>query len=171
MTAAQSAEAQARLNVSLQDLVTFFEEAGANEKSIELMNSFIEKHLTMDFLTLAEGYGKCMAFIDHDKLVSELLKCYLQLIDGYVIERKMINKKLKLLKEDKKADPDVVTRLENLLLDIDNKKAQAMVVSMKLRAMDSIPLSKFMDEKFDPKAYARAQAEHLKELLKVPGKR
>lgn len=166
MTAAQSAEAQARLNVSLQEVVTFFEEAGVKETSITLMNSFIEKHLTADFLVLAEGYGDCMAFIKHDELVSLLLKCHLQLIDGFVIERKVINKKLRLLKEDKKADPEVVARLENLLVELDNKKAVAMVASMKLRAMDAIPLEKFMDPKFDAVKYSREQAQHVKELLK-----
>jgi hypothetical protein len=127
MTTAQSVDAQARLNVNLREIVTFFEESGVQEQSIQLLNSFIDKHLSTDFLELAEGFGKCMAFIDHDELVNKLLKTFSSLVDGYVVERKIVSKRIRLLKEDKKTDPDVLTRQENLLLDVDNKKAIAMV--------------------------------------------
>ena len=46
-----------------------------------------------------------MAFIEHDELINKLLKTYQQLIDGFIIERKIINKRIRLLKEDKKAKP------------------------------------------------------------------
>lgn len=167
MTAAQSAENQARLNVQLRDIVTFFQESGIQEHSVELMNSFIEKNLTSDFLSLVEGYGECMAFIKHDELVEKLEASFNILIDGYVIERKLINKKLRFLKEDKKTDPEVLIRLENMLSDLDNKKALAMVSSNRLRAMKSIPLEKFMDENFDPIKHRKAEIQHVKDLLKV----
>lgn len=149
MTSAQSAEAQARLNVLLKEIVSFFESSGIQEHSILLLNSFIDKHLTMDFLNLAEGYGGCMAFIDHNELVSKLLKTYTQLIDGYIIERKIISKRIRLLKEDKKADPEVLARQENLLIDVDNKKANGMMQMARLRAMNMIPFEKFREEKFN----------------------
>lgn len=149
MSAAQSAESQARLNVCLKDIVAFYEQAGVAQQSLTLMESFIDKHLTVDFLTLAEGFGKCMAFIDHDELISQLLKSYLQLIEGYIIERKMVNKKLKLLKEDKKSDPDVIARLENLIIDIDNRKAIAMTTANRLKVMNLVPAAMFRDPKFD----------------------
>lgn len=147
---AQSAEAQARLNVNLREIVTFFVDAGVQDRSIQLLNTFIDKHLTMDFLTLAEGFGKCMAFIDHDELVSKLFKTYQCLIDGYIIERRMINKRIRLLKEDKKTDPEVLARQENLLIDVDNKKAVAIVAMARLRAMNFVPLNSFKDSKFNP---------------------
>lgn len=90
-----------------------------------------------------------MAFIDHDELISQLLKSYLQLIEGYIIERKMVNKKLKLLKEDKKSDPDVIARLENLIIDIDNRKAIAMTTANRLKVMNLVPAAMFRDPKFD----------------------
>lgn len=166
MTAAQSAEAQARLNVQLKEIVTFFEEAGIQEHSSALLMSFIDKHLTVDFLNLAEGYGKCMAFIDHDELVNKLLKTYQQLIDGFIIERKIVSKRIRLLKEDKKADPDVLARQENALIDIDNKKAVAMTSLCRIRAMSTIPLKSFNDAKFDAVTFYRKAAEHRRELLK-----
>ena len=165
MTTAQLVDAQARLNVSLRDTITFFEEAGIQENSVTLLNSFIDKHLTTDFLSLAEGYGKCMAFIDHDELVSKLFKSFQILIEGYVIERKIANKRLKLLKEDKKSDPDVILRLENLLIDLDQKKALATVSANRLRAMTSIPISNFLNPKFDYVAHYKASIEHRKKLL------
>lgn len=167
MTAAQSAEAQARLNVLLHEVKDFFQSAGARDRSLELMENFIEKHLNNDFLELAENYGKCMAFINHDELVNLLLKCYLQMIDGFIIERKLINKRLRLLKEDKKADPEVIARIENALSDLDNKKALATVESMRLRAMDEIPLEKFMDSKFDGIKFTKEKIAHIRQLLKT----
>ena len=169
MTAAQSAEAQARLAVNLREIVTFFSDSGIQEHSITLLNSFIDKHLTMDFLSLSEGYGKCMAFINHDELVSKLYKTYQSLIDGYVIDRKLINKRIRLLKEDKKTDPEVLVRQENLLADVDSKKANAMMNMVRLRAMNSIPFQEFRDEKFDGYAKYKAKIAHEKALLAKPG--
>jgi hypothetical protein len=152
MTAAQSAEAQARLNVHLREIVSFYQEAGIEQSSVELMDTFIDKHQTMDFMGLVEGFGKCMAFIDHDELVVLLLKAFMSLTDGFVIERKILNKKLRLLK-DKKTDPDLLVRLENLPNDIDTKKAIAMTNANRLKAMNMIPVAKFYDEAFKPKGF------------------
>jgi hypothetical protein len=170
MSAAQSAEAQARLNVTLKDIVGFYVQAGIDEKSVALMESFIEKHLTVDFLSLAEGFGKCMAFINHDELISLLLKAFLGLIDGYVIERKMVNKRLKLLKEDKKADQEVVARLERLIGDIDDRKALAMTTANRLKAMNMVPLALFNDPKFDAYSYYRTTllAKQKEALVNAP---
>ena len=166
MTAAQSAEAQARLNVQLKEIVTFFEEAGIEEHSVILLNSFIDKHLTSDILNPSEGDGNCMRFIDHDELINKLRSTYQQLIDGYVIERKIINKRIRLLKEDKKADPDGLARQENALIDVDMKKALAMTAFCRIRAMSTIPLEKFHDPKFDGLTFYRKAIEHQKQLLK-----
>jgi len=166
MTTAQLVDTQARLNVSLREMITFFEESGVQEHSTSLLNGFIDKHLTTDFLSLAEGYGKCMAFIDHDELVLKLLKSSQLLIEGYVIERKIANKRLKLLKEDKKSDPEVILRLENLLIDLDQKKAVATTSAMRLRAMSTISISNFLNPKFDSVAHHKANIEHLRKLMK-----
>lgn len=147
------AENQARLNVCLKDIVTFFEEAGVTESSVELLNSFIEKHLVMDFLNLAEGFGKCMAFINHNELIKKILEGYNTIINGYVIERKAINKKIRVLKEDKKADPEVLAKQEHLLSEVDQKKAHAVVVLARIRAMNHLSVDMFKDEKFDAIQY------------------
>eukprot|EP01031_Cornospumella_fuschlensis_P028591 gene28591-34515_t len=157
---AQVAEAQARLNVNLREIVQFFADAGVNDRSVNLLNSFIDKHLTMDFLSLAEGFGKCMAFLDHDDLISRLFKAYQCLIDGYIAERKLLSKRIRLLKEDKKADPDVLARQENALVEVDNKKAVAIVGLARLRAMNMVPLDGFKrDPKFNPMPVYKAALE------------
>lgn len=154
-----AAENLARLNVCLKDIVTFFEEAGIASSSLELMNSFIEKHLYMDFLSLAEGFGKCMAFINHDELVRRILEAYNTLINGYIIERKAISKKIRILKEDKKTDPEVLAKQENLLADVDQKKANAMTILARVRAMNYLPVNLFKDDKFDGVSYYDANVE------------
>lgn len=166
------AEAQARLNVSLREIVSFLEESGVLEHSVELLNGYIDKHLTVDFLTLAEGYGKGMAFVDHDELISKLYRSYSLLIEGYLLERKQVSKRLKNLKEDKKADPEVVLRNENLIVDLDNKKTVALVICMRLRAMNAISFNNFKDEKYDPKGEYKkiVEAEKHKEKVK-PGRK
>lgn len=166
MSGAQAAEAQARLNVCLREIVTFFEEAGAQEHSINMLNAFIDKHLTTDFLSLAEGFGSCMAFIDHNELISKLYRTVCTLIDGFIIERKIILKKIRLLKEDKKADPEVLARQENLLADVDAKKANAMVLMARLRAMNAIPLEMFEDDSFNAFAHYKKMIDHQRSLLK-----
>lgn len=148
-----AAENLARLNVCLKDIVTFFEEAGIQPSSVDLLNSFIEKHLYTDFLSLAEGFGKCMAFINHNDLIRKILDAYNTLINGYVIERKTIMKKIRILKEDKKTDPEVLAKQENLLADVDQKKAYAIVICARVRAMNYIPVDMFRNEKFDAIQY------------------
>lgn len=155
MSAGQLAENQARLNIELQDIITFFEEQKIQEQSIALLNDFIEKKLATNFLSLAEGYGKCMAFIDHEELLSKLVKCSVLLIDGYKIESKIARKKLNALKEDKKTDPEVMAKNEKINVDIDLKLAEGKVEYARLRAMGKIPAESFKDPHFDFKHWLR----------------
>jgi hypothetical protein len=148
-----AAENQARLNICLRDIITFFEEAGVQPASIEILNSFLERHLTTDFLALAEGFGKCMAFINHNELIKRILEAYNTLLNGYNIERKGISKRIRLLKEDKRADPEILAKQEHLLSEVDQKKAQAITVAARLRAMNYLPVEMFKDDKFDPIHY------------------
>ncbi len=143
----------------MRELVTFFSENGVDDRSVNLLNTFIDKHLTMDFLALSENFGKCMAFIDHDELVSRLFKTFQCLIDGYIIERKVITKRIRLLKEDKKADPEILLRQENLLVELDNKKAVAIVSAARLRVMNTVPFVSFKDAKFNPLPVYKAAIE------------
>jgi hypothetical protein len=140
-------EAQARLNSSLKDIVTFFAEgANVSSPSIDILNDYIEKHLSFEFLLLAESYGRSMAFINHDELVNLLFASWNLLFDGYTLERKITMKRIRMLKEDKKSDPAVLARQEQLLIDIESKKAKALVECMRLKAMRLFPIKNFAKE-------------------------
>ena len=169
MTSSHAAEAQARLNINLRDIITFFQSNGIQEHSVQLLEGFIEKKQALDFLNLADGYGKCMAFLNHDELIEKLLKSYLALIDGYIIERKITSKRVKMLKEDKKSDPDVLARQEKLMEDIDTRKATASAACVRFRTMSAIPLEMFRDDGFDGVKYMKQIADHKKVLLSKPG--
>lgn len=137
-------EAQARLNSSLNDIVIFFAQ-GANvpSTSIDILNDYIEKHLSFEFLLLAESYGRSMAFINHDELVNMLWISWSLLLDGYALERKITIKRIRMLKEDKKTDPNLLARQEQLLIDVENKKAKTLVECMRLKAMKLFPIKSF----------------------------
>ena len=121
---------------------------------MENLNEFIAKNQTFGFLELSEAFGECMAFIDHDDLIAKLQFSFNLLADGYNIERKIINKRLKFLKEDKKSDPVVIDKNENNLLDVENKKATVLVQCLRLKAMTTIPVKHFKSNpNFDPIAH------------------
>ena len=160
-----SSEAQARVNVSLRDIVSFMEAAGVRQHSIALLNEFINKHQVQEFLTLAANFGKCNAFVDHDQLHNMLYTSWSLLFDGYTIEKKTTLKKIKILKEDKKSDPDVLARQENTLNDIEQKKANVLVNVIKFKAMITIPIADFKDDpNFDFKSRHAANVERRKLL-------
>ena len=144
--AAAVIEAQARLNVCLRDLITFFEEAGIQKESVDKLNEFIDKHLTLDFLALVESYGKCMAFIDHDDLVSKIYTSWETFLEGLCLERKLVTKKLKALKEDKKADPNNILKQENLLSEIDDKKVNVLINCVRLKATMNVSIKEFIND-------------------------
>ena len=55
--------------------------------------------------------------------------------------------------EDKKADPAVIARLENLMADLDNRKQQAESTNQRLKVMNMVPAALFRDPKFEPYEY------------------
>lgn len=166
MTSAQVIEAQARLNVCLREVVSFFEAAGVQSHSLDLLNDYVEKHMTFEFLELAEAFGKCNAFIDHDLLMSLLLLAWNTLSDGCMVEKKQLTKKIKILKEDKKTDQEYLARQENLLADVDQRKALVLVSCIRLKTMASIPLDLFKrDPKFEYMKHHTNLKKHAKDLM------
>lgn len=145
-----AADLQARLNVILRDIIDIFVNEKAQQHSIDLLNKFIDEKKIIDFLKLAESFGRCMAFLDHDQLMTKIYQSWSSLSDGYNLERKNIVKKIKALKEDKKTDPEFLMKQETLLLDIDARKCTVMEECMRTRIMVTLPLDLFIkDENFD----------------------
>ncbi len=139
-------EANARLNVSLRDLLPFFEAAGVQKHSLDLLNDLIVKSKQQDFLNLVESYGNSMALLSHDELVTKLTTSWGLYCDSLKAEGKAQLKKIKALKEDKKADPDVITRLENSFAEVGIKRANAVSSYMRCKAMCSISIEVFKKE-------------------------
>ena len=138
-----------------------------NSSLMTVMVCVITKHQTVELLTLVESYGQCNAFIDHDQLLNLLYTSWCLLSDGYAIEKKITTKRIKNMKEDKKTDPDVLARQENLLIEIEQKKAHVLVAVIRLRTMLSIPLADFKSNpNFDYMKRNAENNERRKYLLK-----
>ena len=150
MTTAQAADAAARLSVILRDIVSFFDAAGCGKASVEKLEAKIDSHDFVDFLELAEAYSKCMAFIDHDHLAARLLAAWNATEEGLVIEKKIVSRKIRLLESDKNADPDILAKLQNTKMDVDQRKAKVLIQCMKYKLITSHPIEKFYDKTYDP---------------------
>lgn len=143
----------AKININLRDVVTFFTDAGIQEKSIALLNKFIDAKQHLDFLSLIEGYAKNMPFIDHQEFGKKLLVCWGLVLDSCSLEKKLLQKKIKALQDDKKADPDALAKQENLMRDLDTRKCSIMISYAKVKSLNLISFSDFIDdENLDYKA-------------------
>ena len=143
-------EAQTRLTLGLRDIVSFFEKSEVPQRSIDILNDYLDKNLSNELLNLSESYGRSMAFINHDELIFKLYNGWNLMLEGFTIERKVIARRIRFLKEDKKTDPAVLIRLETLIKDLDVKKASVMTEAMRLKYMTTISIEKFkQDPNFD----------------------
>lgn len=147
--AAQVAEAQARLCAILRDIAEFYESGGCSSSSIAKMNDRINTQQFFDFLELAEGYSKCMAFIDHDEFVRKMATAWIAFEDSVNIEKKILNRRLRNLEGDKNADPDLIAKLQNNKNDLDLKSARISVYRIKFLVARTFPIRKFMDKNYD----------------------
>lgn len=153
------AEINARLNVQLTNLKAMFETAGIQQHSIVMLEGLIKDKKPSDFLTLIEGFGQSMAFVDHDELVNRLVVSWDLVLDSLNAEKKAVKKKIAALKEDKKSDPDVLAKQENLLVDVFTKRATSLIAVNRLRAMQTIALADFKNPVFDSMSkYLEVQA-------------
>lgn len=186
MSSALIAECQARLNSTLQDIIDFFaasprppqvEEGETpittsaapdlspllSQRSLDLLSSFLQQQLIDDFLTLAEALAAASAYLPHDYLFEKLLNCRNLRLEGLNLEKKLINKRLRILREDKKSDPEMIIKQENLLNECERKKALEKVQIARLSVITSCPLSYFLsDEKIEGKNYYQSVASYLK---------
>ena len=161
-----AADAQARLHISLQDVVTFYKEGGCGESSLAKLDAFIEGHDYFSYLDLAEGFGKCMAFIDHDLMASMMLTSWTALNDLYVIEKKSIDKRIKNMEQDKKADPDILLKYQNMKIELEGKLARVLVQITKYKYINVYPLKRFNEKSFNPVLELETANARKKELLK-----
>eukprot|EP00607_Mallomonas_marina_P005064 CAMPEP_0182429022 /NCGR_PEP_ID=MMETSP1167-20130531/25457_1 /TAXON_ID=2988 /ORGANISM="Mallomonas Sp, Strain CCMP3275" /LENGTH=160 /DNA_ID=CAMNT_0024612317 /DNA_START=137 /DNA_END=619 /DNA_ORIENTATION=+ len=145
-------EAMARLHLCLRDIIDFFVASNVMKHSIEKLEAQLDNHQYAEFLELANGFGKCMAFIDHDSLTLKLATSWSTIEEMLVLERKQVARKLRNLEGDKNADPDIIQKLQNLKAETEQKKANALVQSLKFKLMSGTPLEKFKNPNFDAMA-------------------
>ena len=162
-----AADAQARLHVNLQEVVSFYQDGGCGDSSLNRLNDYIEKHDYFAFLDLAEGFGKCMAFIDHDTMATMMQSSWAALNDLYVIEKKSVDKRIKNMEQDKKADPDILLKYQNMKVELEEKLAKVLVQITKYKYINVFPLKRFNEKSFDPTLELQASIERKKELLKA----
>lgn len=136
-------ELQARLNVQLTDLRGIFEAAGVQEHSLTLLDTLAKEKKAADYLTLIEGFDQSMAFVDHDDVCNRLATSWSLAGELINAERKNLKKKIAALKEDKKTDPDVLSRQEDLLNNLYIRRATAQTNTMRLKVMQKISINEF----------------------------
>lgn len=162
-------EAQARLNVTLRDLIIFFQQSTFNiqPRSINILESYIEKHLTIEFLLLCESFGRSMAFLNHDELINLLFNSWTIYLEGFKIERDYITHKIKRLKENKKVDPAVIQKQELLLQELKERRIPVIENFTRLQTMKLIPIEKFKENSvFDFKSeYFNIMSKEREQLL------
>jgi hypothetical protein len=154
-----AADAQARLHIHLQDIVTFYEEGGCGKGSLNKLNELVEAHDYFTYLDLAEGFGKCMAFIDHDVMANKMQEAWTGLNDLYVLEKKSVDKRIKNMEQDKKADPDILLKYQNMKIDLEEKIT-------KYKYINVFPLKRFNEKSFNPTLELETANARKKELLK-----
>lgn len=139
----------ARLNITLKDIIVLFESSKVSQKSIDTLTKFIEKYQYNEFLQLSELFSKSSPFLNHDDITLKLCTGWNQLLDLLNIEQKNLLKKVKALKEDKKADPDNINKQEALLFDLESRKTQIKIDAARFRAMITIPFENFTNKNYD----------------------
>jgi hypothetical protein len=147
--AAQAQEARDRLEVNLQDVVNFFQEGGCESKSIAKLLACLEAHAHFDFLELSEGYSKCMAFIDHDALSLKIQAGWSGIEAYLLLDKKVINRRLRTLEEDKKSDPEVIAKLHAKKDILDQELARVKIQIIKYTLVNSISIQRFYDKSFN----------------------
>jgi len=135
----------AKLNVICADMQELLNGSATPlaEHSVNAISNMINKKQYSDFLDLAESFGESMAFVNHNELTNLLLKAWTINADVINAERKAIKKKLQSLLEDKKADPDNVAKNEELLAQVNQRRAMVTAAVIRFKAMTVIGLEEF----------------------------
>ena len=132
---ASLADATARLNVYLRDLVSILQNAKADPAHCEALTKYIDAKQHLDLLELAETFASNMVLVNTSEFIAKLCQCWNGLLDICNMEKKALTKKIKALKEDKKTDPDVLARNEGLLYDIEQRTCTVLIQAARLRKM------------------------------------
>lgn len=132
---ASIADATARLNVNLRDLLAILQNAKVDSADCEVLVKYIDTKQYLDLLEIAETFASSMVLVNTDGFIAKLCQCWNGFLDICNMEKKALMKKVKALKEDKKSDPEVLAKNEGLLYDAEQRTCAVLVQAARLRKM------------------------------------
>lgn len=160
----------ARLNVCCREIVEILR-PNLRENEIERLNTLLETRDQAEFLDLALGFRKSLAFLDHEAYLEKLILGWNLLEMSFSIEVKTLTKKIKALQADTKTDQDVLTKLIDSRTATEQKKSQIKVVALQLQTESRIPFNMFIeDPSFDALAFHKKNVKPENWINKAMGK-
>jgi len=110
-------------------------------------DEMIETKMFKEFLDIAVGYVKTMAFMDHDALVKFMSKAWAQWLDVLTIEGKMAKRKVTAMEADsKQAGTPAHEKAQKAMDAVERNRKLAMTESGKYRIAECLPLQPFLDD-------------------------
>lgn len=139
----------ARLNVVLGDCIDVLSAGKMKEHSVTTLNNLKDGKKFAEALNLIESFAMSTAFIDHDALCALLAKAWSTYGDQLNVEKKQLKKKLTAVKEDKKAEPEHVAKIEGQMEDFCARRATCTYNIERLKAMNLFKFEEFKDSSKD----------------------
>ena len=134
----------AKLNVVLTDIIEVLNKGKLQEHSVQTLTNLKDGKKFPEALNLVESFAQSAAFIDHDAMTELMGKAWSTYGDMLNAERKQLKKKLTAIKEDKKAEPEQVAKIEGQMEDFCARRANCIYNIERLKTMN---LFKFDDFK------------------------
>jgi hypothetical protein len=155
--------------VHLNDLCDAFAVGGCSEEDLTRAKALIERKEYGECLSRFEGYVRSMPFLNIDEVSVICSECWDLISTWYQYERKSLQKKIRTMELDSKANPDTLEKLEINLGELDKKKARALVETLRCR-LSSVPLKEYIDNpEFDLKAYMKELKDKGWDLARIAG--
>ena len=149
-----AADINARLNVVCREFIEIYQQQKVPEKTINHLEELIDKREQLEFMELALGFRKTMAFLDHDDYTNKLTTGWHLLDEGMALEQKAIRKKVQAVQGDSKADPEQLAAVLAARDAVDEKKAKTKIIELRLKAEQKCPIHMFLeDPNFDAVAW------------------
>ena len=165
-----ASDINARLNVVCKELIEVYVEQKVPEETIAHLEELIDKREQYEFMELALGFRKTMAFLDHDEYTDKLTRGWHLLDEGMALESKAIRKKVQAVQGDSKADPEQVANVLAARDAVDEKKAKTKINELRLKAEQMCPINMFLDDPdFDAVAWYEEHKPKETWLNKVMG--
>ena len=136
----------AKFNVVLSDIIEVLIAGKLQEHSVQTLNNLKDAKRYPETLNLVETFAQSTAFIDHDAMCDLLGKAWSTYGDMLNVERKQLKKKLTAIKEDKKAEPEQVSKIEGQMEDFCGRRANCIYNIERLKAMNLFKFEDFKDK-------------------------